>query len=156
MKKLIFSAAVMASAFFAASCQQEMLDPQAEGTTVTYTVEVPGALATKAADGFELIYEVFYPIKKLLNLNHIEELVNYLRVKTEPCYFEITSIPQLTVPQVANSLISVAPLPEQKAIAEVLSDMDAEIEALEAKRMKYKSIKQGMMQQLLTGKIRLV
>ena len=46
-------------------------------------------------------------------------------------------------------------LAEQKAIAEVLSDMDAEIEALEAKRAKYESIKQGMMQELLTGKIRL-
>jgi type I restriction enzyme S subunit len=34
--------------------------------------------------------------------------------------------------------------------------MDAEIEALEAKRAKYESIKQGMMQELLTGKTRLV
>ena len=60
MKKLIFSAAVLASAFFAASCQQEMLDPQAEGTTVTYTVEVPDAIATKATgDGFTLHYEVY-------------------------------------------------------------------------------------------------
>ena len=60
MKKLIFGAAVLASAFFAASCQQEMLDPQAEGTTVTYTVEVPNAIATKATgDGFTLHYEVY-------------------------------------------------------------------------------------------------
>ena len=44
---------------------------------------------------------------------------------------------------------------EQQAIAAVLSDMDAEIEALEAKRAKYESIKQGMMQELLTGKTRL-
>jgi type I restriction enzyme S subunit len=46
-------------------------------------------------------------------------------------------------------------LPEQKAIAEILSDMDAEIEALEQKRDKYKAIKQGMMQELLTGKTRI-
>jgi type I restriction enzyme S subunit len=46
-------------------------------------------------------------------------------------------------------------LAEQRKIAEVLSDMDAEIEALEAKRAKYESIKQGMMQELLTGKTRL-
>ena len=45
---------------------------------------------------------------------------------------------------------------EQQAIAAVLSDMDAEIAALEAKRAKYESIKQGMMQELLTGKVRLV
>jgi len=45
---------------------------------------------------------------------------------------------------------------EQTAIAQVLSDMDEEIEALEKKRDKYKMIKQGAMQLLLTGKVRLV
>ena len=44
---------------------------------------------------------------------------------------------------------------EQTAIATVLSDMDAEIAALEHRREKAKQIKQGMMQQLLTGRIRL-
>ncbi len=47
-------------------------------------------------------------------------------------------------------------LAEQRAIAGVLSDMDAEIAALEAKRAKYERIKQGMMQELLTGRTRLV
>lgn len=47
-------------------------------------------------------------------------------------------------------------LTEQIAIATILSDMDAEIEALETKRTKYEQVKQGMMQQLLTGKIRLI
>jgi type I restriction enzyme, S subunit len=45
---------------------------------------------------------------------------------------------------------------EQEAIAEVLTDMDAEIAALEERLEKAKAIKQGMMQQLLTGKKRLV
>jgi type I restriction enzyme S subunit len=45
---------------------------------------------------------------------------------------------------------------EQQAIAAVLSSMDNEIAALEAKRKKYEAVKQGMMQQLLTGKIRLL
>ena len=45
---------------------------------------------------------------------------------------------------------------EQQAIAAVLSDMDAEIAVLESKRAKYESIKQGMMQELLTGRVRLV
>ena len=45
---------------------------------------------------------------------------------------------------------------EQTAITEVISDMDAQITALEAKRDKTKLIKQGMMQQLLTGKTRLI
>lgn len=45
---------------------------------------------------------------------------------------------------------------EQIAIADILSEMDMEIAALEGKIAKYRQIKQGMMQQLLTGKIRLV
>ena len=48
------------------------------------------------------------------------------------------------------------PLYEQHAIANVLSDMDAEIAALEQKRDKTQALKQGMMQELLTGKTRLV
>lgn len=47
-------------------------------------------------------------------------------------------------------------LSEQKAIADILSEMDMEIAALEEKLAKYRQVKQGMMQQLLTGKIRLV
>lgn len=45
---------------------------------------------------------------------------------------------------------------EQKQIAQILSDMDSEIEQLGQKLSKYKQAKQGLMQQLLTGKIRLV
>ena len=52
------------------------------------------------------------------------------------------------------------PLPEevseQHAIASVLSDIDAEIAALEKRRDKTKQIKQGMMQELLTGRVRLI
>jgi len=47
-------------------------------------------------------------------------------------------------------------LPEQTAIAEVLSDMDAELTALEHRRDKTRALKQGMMQELLTGRTRLV
>jgi len=45
---------------------------------------------------------------------------------------------------------------EQTAIAEILSDMDAEIQALEGRRTKTRLLKQGMMQELLTGRIRLI
>ena len=48
------------------------------------------------------------------------------------------------------------PLPEQTAIATMLSDMDADIAVLETKLAKARQIKQGMMQELLTGRIRLV
>ncbi|RKZ78221.1 MAG: restriction endonuclease subunit S [Candidatus Parabeggiatoa sp. nov. 1] len=45
---------------------------------------------------------------------------------------------------------------QQTHIATILSDMDSEIEALEKKRAKYQRLKQGLMQNLLTGKIRLI
>ena len=45
---------------------------------------------------------------------------------------------------------------EQTAIAKVLSDMDAELAALEQRRDKTRALKQGMMQELLTGRTRLV
>ena len=45
--------------------------------------------------------------------------------------------------------------PEQQAIATILSEMDRELATLEQKRDKTKAIKQGMMQELLTGRIRL-
>jgi type I restriction enzyme S subunit len=48
------------------------------------------------------------------------------------------------------------PLPEQRAIAKVLSDIDDEIAALEKRRDKTRRIKEGMMQQLLTGRVRLL
>jgi type I restriction enzyme S subunit len=48
------------------------------------------------------------------------------------------------------------PIDEQRAIASIFSDMDAEITALEARRDKTRDLKQGMMQELLTGRIRLI
>lgn len=69
---------------------------------------------------------------------------------------ESTALPALNVRKLREYKIVVPlSLAEQRAIATVLSDMDAEIAALEAKRTKYESIKQGMMQELLTGKARL-
>lgn len=62
----------------------------------------------------------------------------------------------LTKENMENRLCSYPKLDEQQAIAQVLSDMDSEIEQLEKKFAKYQQIKQGMMQELLTGRIRLV
>ena len=70
-------------------------------------------------------------------------------------YNSATGVPSLTAVTILGIDISLPPLAEQKAIAAVLSDMDAEIAALEADRAKYESIKQGMMQELLTGRTRL-
>ena len=66
------------------------------------------------------------------------------------------TVDSLRLPTFQNFGISLPPtLAEQTAIATVLGDMDAEITALEAKLTKARQIKQGMMQELLTGRIRL-
>jgi type I restriction enzyme S subunit len=67
-----------------------------------------------------------------------------------------TKVSGISKKNIAKIKIIVPPLPEQKAIATILSDMDAEIAALETRRNKTQSIKQGMMQELLTGRIRLI
>lgn len=70
---------------------------------------------------------------------------------------EVTGVPQLTAPQISKYTISFPNTKlEQTRIAQILSDLDAEIEALEKKLDKYKMLKQGMMQNLLTGRIRLI
>jgi type I restriction enzyme S subunit len=69
---------------------------------------------------------------------------------------ESTGVPQLTAPQVGEYRLVVPPPDEQAAIASVLSDMEAEIAALEARRDKTRDLKKAMMQELLTGKTRLV
>jgi type I restriction enzyme S subunit len=68
-----------------------------------------------------------------------------------------SSINNLTPGSVEALVIGVPPdRAEQTAVAAILSDMDGEIAALEAKLAKARSLKQGMMQELLTGKVRLV
>ena len=58
--------------------------------------------------------------------------------------------------EVASVEVRLPPHDEQRAIAAVLSDLDSEIAVLEQRRDKTQAIKQGMMQQLLTGRVRLV
>ena len=63
MKKLLYSVAAMALAFFAASCQQENLEPAAGNNKVTYTVQVDGAVATKAiGDETTAVDKVYYEV----------------------------------------------------------------------------------------------
>ena len=57
---------------------------------------------------------------------------------------------------ITGTRIPLPPIPEQTAIAEVLSEMDAELSALDQRRTKTRALKQAMMQELLTGKTRLV
>ena len=67
-----------------------------------------------------------------------------------------TSIKGVTVEDIQKIIMPTPTIDEQNQIVDILANMDSEIEALEQKLEKYRQVKQGMMQQLLTGKIRLV
>lgn len=62
----------------------------------------------------------------------------------------------ISTSDIKRALVFKPTVEEQTAIATILSDMDAEIQALEQRLNKTRQLKQGMMQQLLTGKVRLV
>lgn len=70
-------------------------------------------------------------------------------------YSQEGALPSINSSQISKISIAVPPLPEQKAIAEVLSDMDALIEAQKELIAKKRDIKQGTMQELLSGRVRL-
>lgn len=76
--------------------------------------------------------------------------------------FLLNFVTQTSIAHLPKDKFETVPIPrpptkeEQGAIAAILSDMDAEIAAVEAKLAKASEIKQGMMQELLTGRIRLV
>lgn len=71
-------------------------------------------------------------------------------------YNEASGVPSLSAPTLDKIEIRLPKEPEQRAISDVLSDMEAEIHSLEQQREKSRLIKQGMMQELLTGRTRLV
>ena len=94
---------------------------------------------------------------KLISQNYLKEWIcspifsDYCdSVKT------VTAIPHISPADILNfRLFTPQSKKEQIAIATILSDMDAEIQALHTRLTKTQDIKQGMMQQLLTGKLRL-
>jgi type I restriction enzyme S subunit len=96
-----------------------------------------------------LVLQPKYPVDCFFVSEYINDRIDFV--------LETTGVPQLTAPQIALYEIVVPPTKaEQTAIATIFSDMDTEIEALEATLEKYKMVKQGMMQELLTGKTRLI
>jgi type I restriction enzyme, S subunit len=71
-------------------------------------------------------------------------------------YNEASGVPSLNAKTIEGIKVNCPDFLEQQAIAAVLSDMDAELEKLEERREKTREMKQGMMQALLTGRVRLV
>lgn len=97
-------------------------------------------------------------IKKGFSANYICHYSKTEKFKKEADINSLQSaIPRkINLGPISNIKIALPNYKEQTHIANILSDMDNEITALEAKLEKYKKVKLGMMQNLLTGKIRLV
>jgi len=86
-----------------------------------------------------------------------EHFLHYLFLRMElGKLVSTTALPSLSGREIGAISVPLPPPDEQRAIATVLSDMDADIAVLEQRRDKTRAIKQGMMQQLLTGRVRLV
>jgi type I restriction enzyme S subunit len=98
----------------------------------------------------------------ILRNKHADGLFLGYYLNTEPINHQKASkgqgdaVVHITASALANIECVLPPVPEQSAIGTVLSDMEAEIKALQSKLSKARQLKQAMMQELLTGTIRLV
>lgn len=86
-----------------------------------------------------------------LNGQYITEYINFRK----PFFYESTGVPQLTAPQIANIQVLFPPLEEQRKIAEVLGVWDEAIEKQARLIEKLALRKRGLMQRLLSAKLRL-
>ena len=88
---------------------------------------------------------------------YLGHLLNHPTVQAQKARMgQGNAVVHISTRNLAQIQINLPRLKEQSAISAVLSDMDSEIAGLERRRDKVGAIKQGMMQELLTGKIRLV
>ena len=92
-------------------------------------------------------YEVSYFLQQILSSNGQRQIKELMAGN---------AITRLTLGKIRSLKFPIPFIEEQQAIAKVLSDMDTEISALEQRRDKTKALKQAIMQELLTGRIRLV
>jgi type I restriction enzyme S subunit len=92
------------------------------------------------------------------NLQANAEFLYYVLGRTDFSLYGKQAVKGYTLNKDSLKLVEVRmpSLPEQAAIASVLSDMDADLTALDSRRNKVRLLKQAVMQQLLTGRTRLV
>jgi len=103
-------------------------------------------------------YEKFDAIIRLLVLQpkyelDIKYVAEYINNKIN-IFVESTGVPQLTAPHIATYKVPLPPLPEQRRIASILSQVDEVIEKEQKYKEKLERIKRGLMKDLLTGRIR--
>jgi type I restriction enzyme, S subunit len=146
-------------------CTQEYITK--EGLSNSASNLIPrGTLitSTRMALGKAVIYKVDVAInqdlKAIFPNQNIDCLYLYYWFESQSEYIDSlgggSTVKGISVVDLKSIWLFKPPLEEQKSIAQVLSDMDTEITALETRRAKTQAIKQGMMQELLTGRTRLI
>ena len=111
--------------------------------------------------------DVFYYTAKFMPIIRLKVIIPKIdRINTKYLYYFLKTrkidgtknggIPNINSNDVKELIFAIPSKQEQTAIANVLSSIDKEIETLNTKLEKYRNLKTAMMQQLLTGKIRLV
>lgn len=142
--------------------------PLSEIAANDYNLNIPRYIDSSEAEdlhvGDDFEFSVYVsltlikPKRELLSSYYLMHLLNsepYKNRAKEQVYMG-GGVGNLNVDVVRNYPIVVPPQKEQTAIANVLSTMDTELDALQQRLAKTQHIKQGMMQELLTGKTRLI
>lgn len=111
-------------------------------TTASKLIDYPFKVKSSAM-------KMLKPISKEFNIQFIYSRMQLVK-------FIMSDHKRYWISEYQNIILTVPAIEEQNAIAQVIHDIDIEITALKNKKFKYEKIKQWMMQQLLTGKIRLV
>ncbi|MCT7584567.1 restriction endonuclease subunit S [Aliarcobacter butzleri] len=104
------------------------------------------------------------PVSLAMNLfllkliNTVDNKFVYLQIKKREENLKAlasgTSTKTITKNDVKNFVIALAPIEEQKQIAEILSTVDKKLENLKEKKQSFEELKKGLMQKLLTGEVR--
>lgn len=128
--------------------------PKYKGNAITITGRGSVGHAEYRKQDFDAIIRLLILIPQkadVVNSYYLTQFINqYVSFPLES-----TGVPQLTVPQIENIEVELPDFAEQATVAEALSDIDSLISSLQKLIEKKKAIKQGAMQQLLTGKKRL-
>ncbi|MFB0600603.1 restriction endonuclease subunit S [Aeromonas hydrophila] len=110
-------------------------------------------------DGYEYTFGAFMGVFRLNDASQSKYVYYLMNSARYRCYIDLilagSSINNLKPSDIDKLSLAFPDIEEQTAIAAMLSDMDSELAALEQKLAKARDVKQGMMQQLLTGRIRL-
>lgn len=152
-------------ATFSPRQSQEYITMEGLSNSATHLIKAGSLIiATRIAVGKVMKYEIDVAINQDLKALYVSEefdnIFLFYWFQFNQTQIESlgsgSTVKGIRLEQFKNISINYPLKAEQQAIATVLSDMDAEIDALTQKLAKSRQIKQGMMQELLTGRIRLL